>query len=79
MAIKHSVESSSLAEVLDRILDKGIVIDLFVRVSLLGIELLTVDGRIVIAGVETWLCYAKAVGLFAIPHPPYPNPPHREE
>lgn len=63
MAIKHSVEASSLAEVLDRILEKGIVIDLFLRVSLLGIELLAVDGRIVIAGVETWLCYAAAVGL----------------
>ena len=63
MAIKHSVESSSLAEVLDRILEKGIVIDLFLRVSLLGIELLAVDARIVIAGVETWLCYAAAVGL----------------
>ena len=65
MAVKHSVESSSLAEVLDRILEKGIVIDLFLRVSLLGIELLAVDGRIVIAGVETWLCYAKAIGLTA--------------
>ncbi|RCX10506.1 gas vesicle protein GvpA/GvpJ/GvpM family [Anaerobacterium chartisolvens] len=67
MAVKHSVESSSLAEVLDRILEKGIVIDLFVRVSLVGIELLAIDGRIVIAGVETWLCYAKAVGLLS-PH-----------
>lgn len=72
MAIKHSVESSSLAEVLDRILEKGIVIDLFLRVSLLGIELLAVDGRIVIAGVETWLVYAAAVGLTEKHH-------HREE
>lgn len=63
MAIKHSVQSSSLAEVLDRILDKGIVIDLFVRVSLVGIELLAIDARIVIASVETWLIYARAVGL----------------
>ena len=63
MAIKHSVESSSLAEVLDRILEKGIVIDLFIRVSLVGIELLAIDGRIVIAGVETWLVYARAIGL----------------
>jgi hypothetical protein len=63
VAIKHSVESSSLAEVLDRILEKGIVIDIFLRVSLVGIELLAIDGRIVIAGVETWLCYARAVGL----------------
>ncbi|RCX10508.1 gas vesicle protein GvpA/GvpJ/GvpM family [Anaerobacterium chartisolvens] len=63
MSVRHSVESSSLAEVLDRILEKGIVIDIFVRASLLGIELLTADVRIVIAGVETWLCYARAVGL----------------
>jgi gas vesicle structural protein len=63
MAIKHSVQSSSLAEVLDRILEKGIVIDLFIRVSLVGIELLAIDGRIVIASVETWLVYARAVGL----------------
>ncbi len=63
MSVKHSVESSSLAEVLDRILEKGIVIDIFVRVSLLGIELLTADARVVIAGVETWLAYARAVGL----------------
>ena len=63
MAIKHSISASSLAEVLDRILDKGIVIDAFVRVSLVGIELLAVEARIVIASVETWLRYAAAVGL----------------
>jgi hypothetical protein len=56
---------SGLAEVLDRILDKGIVIDAWVRVSLLGLELLTVEARVVIAGVETYLKYAEAVGLTA--------------
>ena len=61
--IKHSTNASSLAEVLDRILDKGIVIDAFVRVSLVGIELLSIEARVVIASVETWLCYAEAVGL----------------
>lgn len=70
MGIKHSVQSSSLAEVLDRILEKGIVIDLFIRVSLVGIELLAIDGRIVIASVETWLVYARAVGLTE--HHPHP-------
>ena len=60
---KKSIDSSSLAEVIDRILDKGIVIDLWVRVSLVGIELLAIEARIVIASVETWLCYADAVGL----------------
>jgi gas vesicle structural protein len=62
-AIQKSVDSSSLAEVVDRILDKGVVIDLWARVSLVGIELLTIDARIVIASVDTWLKYAKAVGL----------------
>ncbi|MDD1440119.1 MAG: gas vesicle structural protein GvpA, partial [Nostocales cyanobacterium LE14-WE4] len=54
---------SSLAEVIDRILDKGIVIDAWVRVSLVGIELLAIEARIVIASVETYLKYAEAVGL----------------
>ncbi len=62
-AIQKSVDSSSLAEVIDRILDKGVVIDIWARVSLVGIELLTIDARIVIASVDTWLKYAKAVGL----------------
>ncbi len=53
--------SSGLAEVLDVILDKGIVIDVFVRVSLVGIELLTIDARIVIASVDTYLRFAEAV------------------
>lgn len=63
--IKKSVDSSSLAEVLDRVLDKGVVIDLWARVSLVGIELLAVEARVVIASVETWLVYARAVGLLA--------------
>jgi hypothetical protein len=50
-----------LAEVLDVILDKGIVIDVYVRVALVGIELLTVDARIVIASVDTYLRFAEAV------------------
>lgn len=63
MGLSKSVESSSLAEVIDRILDKGIVIDAFIRISLVGIELITVEARIVIASVETYLKYASAVGL----------------
>ena len=51
---------SSLADVLDLILDKGLVIDAYVRVSLVGIELLTVDARIVIASVDTYLRFAEA-------------------
>ncbi|WP_050183860.1 gas vesicle protein GvpJ [Domibacillus robiginosus] len=63
MAVQKSTDSSSLAEVIDRILDKGIVIDAFVRVSVVGIEILTVEARVVIASVDTWLRYAEAVGL----------------
>jgi hypothetical protein len=54
--------SSSLADVVDLILDKGLVIDAYVRVSLLGIELLTIDARIVIASVDTYLRFAEAIG-----------------
>ena len=52
---------SGLADVLDLVLDKGIVIDAYVRVSLVGIELLTIDARIVIASVDTYLRFAEAV------------------
>ena len=65
MAVEKSMASSSLAEVVDRILDKGIVIDAWVRVSLVGIELLAIEARVVIAGVDTFLKYAEAVGLTA--------------
>jgi hypothetical protein len=63
MAVEKTNSSSSLAEVIDRILDKGIVIDAWVSVSLVGIELLAIEARIVIASVETYLKYAEAVGL----------------
>jgi hypothetical protein len=53
--------SAGLAEVVEMILDKGLVIDVYVRVSLVGIELLTIDARIVIASVDTYLRFAEAV------------------
>ena len=65
MAVEKAIASSSLVEVVDRILDKGIVIDAWVRVSLVGIELLAIEARVVVAGVDTWLKYAEAVGLTA--------------
>lgn len=52
--------SSSLADVVEIILDKGLVIDIYVRVSLVGIEILTIDARIVIASVDTYLRFAEA-------------------
>jgi len=63
MAVEKAIASSSLVEVVDRILDKGIVLDAWVRVSLVGIELLAIEARVVLAGVETFLKYAEAVGL----------------
>jgi hypothetical protein len=65
MAVEKTIASTSLAEVVDRILDKGIVVDAWVRVSLVGIELLAIEARAVVAGVDTWLKYAEAVGLTA--------------
>ena len=63
MAVEKAIASSSLVEVVDRILDKGVVIDAWVRISLVGIELLAIEARVVIASVETFLKYAEAVGL----------------
>ena len=63
MAVEKAIGSSSLVEVIDRILDKGIVIDAWVRVSLVGIELIAIEARVVVASVETYLKYAEAVGL----------------
>jgi gas vesicle structural protein len=56
----------SLADVVDIILDKGLVIDAYVRVSLIGIEILTIDARIVIASVDTYLRFAEAVNRLDI-------------
>jgi hypothetical protein len=63
--VQKSTLSSSLAEVVDRILDKGIVVDVWAKVSLVGIELLSIEARVVIASVETYLKYAEAIGLTA--------------
>ena len=59
--VSRAPRPSSLADVLDLILDKGLVIDAYVRVSLVGIELLTVDARVVVASVDTYLHFAEAV------------------
>jgi hypothetical protein len=57
---------SGLADVIEVILDKGLVIDAYVRVSLIGIEIITIDARIVIASVDTYLRFAEAVGRMDI-------------
>jgi hypothetical protein len=63
MAVERLSGGSSLIDVLDRILDKGIVIDAWVRISLVGIDLITVEARVVVASIDTYLKYADAVGL----------------
>ena len=63
--LQSRLTPQSLAEVVDRILDKGIVIDAWAKVSLVGIELLSIEARVVIASVETYLKYAEAIGLTA--------------
>src|SRR5881227_1099576 len=60
-ALARHPHPTGLAEVVDLILDKGLVIDVYVRVSLVGIELLTIDARIVVASVDTYLRFAEAV------------------
>src|SRR5689334_7813118 len=62
MPVERAAPSgSSLIDVLDRVLDKGIVIDAWVRVSLVGIDLITVEARVVVASIETYLQYAEAI------------------
>jgi hypothetical protein len=61
-------QASGLADVIDTILDKGLVLDAYVRVSLVGIELLTIDARVVIASVDTYLRFAEAVNRLDISH-----------
>jgi len=65
MAVEKAMGSTSLIEVVDRVLDKGIVVDAWVRVSLVGIEILALEARVVVASVETYLKYAEAIGLTA--------------
>jgi gas vesicle structural protein len=61
--VERTAGGSSLIDVLDRVLDKGIIIDAWVRVSLVGIDLITVEARVVVASIDTYLRYADALGL----------------
>ena len=65
MAVERAPGGSSLIDVLDRVLDKGIVIDAWVRVSLVGIDLVTVEARVVVASIDTYLRFSEAVGITA--------------
>jgi len=65
MPVERAAGGTSLIDVLDRVLDKGIVIDAWVRVSLVGIDLITVEARVVVASIDTYLKYSEAVGQVA--------------
>lgn len=75
MALERAPAGSSLIDVLDRVLDKGIVIDAYVRVSLIGIDLVSVEARIVVASVETYLKFAEAIGVTDFAARPMLGPP----
>jgi gas vesicle structural protein len=79
-AVERAPGGTSLIDVLDRVLDKGIVIDAWVRVSLVGIDLITVEARIVVASIDTYLRYAEAMGITApVARPPALVTQPREE
>jgi len=63
MAVERHPGGTSLIDVLDRVLDKGIVIDAWVRISLVGIDLITIEARVVVASIDTYLRYAEAIGI----------------
>ena len=63
--VAQATGSGGLSEVVDRILERGIVIDAWAKISLVGIELLAIEARVVVASVETYLTYAEAIGLTA--------------
>jgi hypothetical protein len=62
MPVERTTGGTSLIDVLDRVLDKGIVIDAWVRVSLVGIDLITVEARVVVASIDTYLKYSESIG-----------------
>jgi hypothetical protein len=70
MPLERPSNGTNIVDVLDRVLDKGIVIDAWVRVSLVGIDLITIEARVVVASIQTYLQYAEAVATL----PPYAQP-----
>jgi hypothetical protein len=79
MPVERAPGGTSLIDVLDRILDKGIVIDAWVRISLVGIDLITVEARVVVASIDTYLRYAEAIGITSPVSRPAFGPGVREE
>ncbi len=79
MPVERAAGGTSLIDVLDRVLDKGIVIDAWLRVSLVGIDLVTVEARVVVASIDTYLRYAEALGITTPVARPAAPPSTREE
>src|SRR5215831_3524632 len=75
MSVERTLGGTSLVDVVDRVLDKGIVIDAWARISLVGIELVAIEARIVVASVETYLRYAESIRYIA----PVAKPPRIEK
>jgi hypothetical protein len=78
MPVERAAGGTSLIDVLDRVLDKGIVIDAWVRVSLVGIDLITVEARIVVASIDTYLKYSEAVATATTASRPGLEKPYEE-
>src|SRR5919108_779939 len=78
MAVERTSGGTSLIDVLDRVLDKGIVIDAWVRVSLVGIDLITVEARVVVASIDTYLKYSEAVATATTASRPTLEKPYEE-
>jgi hypothetical protein len=77
--VERAAGGTSLIDVLDRVLDKGIIIDAWLRVSLVGIDLITVEARVVVASIDTYLRYAEALGITTPVARPAAPAPTREE
>jgi hypothetical protein len=78
MPVERAAGGTSLIDVLDRVLDKGIVIDAWVRVSLVGIDLITVEARVVVASIDTYLKYSEAVAAAPVTRPAIETKPYEE-
>jgi hypothetical protein len=79
MPVERAAGGTSLIDVLDRVLDKGIVIDAWVRVSLVGIDLITVEARVVVASIDTYLKYSEAVSQSSlVTRPAIESQPYEE-
>ncbi|HYL11909.1 MAG TPA: gas vesicle protein GvpJ [Terriglobales bacterium] len=76
MDVERASSDSSLADMYDRVLDKGIVIDAWMRISLAGLDLVHINMRVVVASIDTYLTQASALAMTGAVSPPIPGEPH---